>query len=171
MTCKGEQSGKVDIDPSDAGRVGIGVEFSFVDVEERLTEALRHWWRTPDGDARYSLGGRISSVWRQVLPGEHLADLIDARGQEMETPTPKALPLSRADMRRRDEATEWLLLVPERDRRLVIVALSHLARGQSQVPWLKVARQLRTIGAEGLRKRYSRAITGVCHRLNGGKAH
>lgn len=170
MTYESIESGRVKIDPSECLPDKVNVFLCHAEVEERLVEALRHWWRSADHDARFSLGGRISSVWRQVLPGEHLADLIDARGQEMETPAPRPLPLSRADMQRRDEATEWLLLVPERDRRLVIMALGYLAKGDKRIPWLKIARRLRILGAEGLRKRYSRAITDVCHSLNARKS-
>jgi hypothetical protein len=31
-----------------------------------MAEAMRHWWRS-DSEARFSLGGRISSIWRQCV--------------------------------------------------------------------------------------------------------
>jgi hypothetical protein len=38
------------------------------------------------------------------------------------------------------EAAEWLLLVPEDDRRIVAAALRYLAHGHDSVPWTKLRR-------------------------------
>jgi hypothetical protein len=136
-------------------------------VQERMADAMRHWWRSHDSDARFGLGGRISSVWQQCVD-DQLA-LIERVG--VETEAPRALPLSRGDMARMVEASEWLAHVREEDRRLVVVVLVYLAKGEKKVPWLKLVRRLGVQhGADGLRKRYSRAITDVANVLNGGKA-
>jgi hypothetical protein len=154
-------SGRVDAEASNAGRDGF---WTFDMVEERLVEAMRYWWRSPDPERRFGLGGRISSLWRQVL--EERA-LIDARGADGETPEPRPLPLSRGDIARRDEASEWLTHMPERDRHLVAVALGWLASGATQVPWRRIKHELGIkFGEDGLRKRYSRAIASVAAHLN-----
>lgn len=149
----------------EAERIEYGF-WTFAAVEERLVEAMRLWWRSHDSDARFSLGGRISSLWRQCVD-DPLA-LIERHGVETEEPRP--LPLSRADMRRMVEASEWMRFVPERDRRLVVLVLGYLARGERRVPWMKLKRRIGVkFGADGLRKRYSRALAEVCAALNGGK--
>lgn len=137
-------------------------------VQERMAEAMRHWWRSHDSEARFNLGGRISSVWQQTWTDRADLALIEQLGMEADDPRP--LPLSRADMARMVEASEWLAHVREADRRLVVLVLVYLAKGEKKVPWLKVKRRLRVEhGADGLRKRYSRAITDVANVLNGGK--
>jgi hypothetical protein len=140
-------------------------------VEERMAEAMGHWWRSPDSEARYSLGGRISSIWRQSWTDRSVMALIEQL-DVVKTEQPKALPLSRDDMARMVEASEWMRFVPEADRRLVITVLVKLAKGNTTVPWLAIWKALGRgkPGPEGLRSRYSRAITCVANALNGGKA-
>jgi hypothetical protein len=138
------------------GRVPV---WTWRDVEDRLAEAMRLWWRSHDGDARFSLRGRISSVWQQALSEPAFIDIQLAQLQP--------LPLSRADMARMTEASEWLRHVREEDRRLVVLVLGYLAKGEKKVPWLKVKRRMGVAyGADGLRKRYSRAITAIANVLN-----
>lgn len=80
---------------------------------------------------------------------------------------PRKLPLTRAEYAEMMEASEWLGLVVERDRRLVVLAVTALARGAAQVPWLELRAKMGVrFGAHGLRKRYSRALTRICHVLN-----
>ena len=138
--------------------------WSFAAVEERLVEAMHHWRRSPDRDARFGLGGRISSIWRQALD-EPLALIEQHR---MAKPEPRRLPLSRRDMARMAEASEWLLLVAERARPLVVEAVRCLAKGDSQVPWNALWNRLGRgpPGPDGLRKRYTRALTTICEALN-----
>lgn len=145
---------------SNGGRDGF---WTFEVVQERLVDAMRCWWRAHDRDGRFGLSGRISSLWQQSVD-DPLA-LIERHG--MVTPEPRPLPLSRADIARMTEASEWLAYVPERDRVLVVAALEQLAGGRDQVPWLKLKHQLGIkFGADGLRKRYSRAITSIANALN-----
>jgi hypothetical protein len=138
-------------------------------VQDRMAEAMRHWWRSHDSEARFNLGGRISSVWQSYFPDR--ADLTSWGSLvDLETAEPRPLPLSRADMARMVEASEWLAHVREGDRRLVVLALVYLAKGHKRVPWLKIKRRLGVdYGADGLRMRFSRAITDVAVVLNGGK--
>jgi len=150
--------------PSKSLPHGGRVQFwTWRDAEDRLVEAMRHWWRSSDNEARFALGGRISSIWRQAFT-DKLA-LIEQLG--MEPSPPSALPLSRGDMKRMAEASEWLAYVPERDRRLVIAVLIKLAKGAKVVPWLVIWKALGRgrPGPEGLRSRYSRAITDIANAL------
>lgn len=147
------------------GRVPV---WSWQDVQDRMAEAMRHWWRSSDSEARFSLGGRISSIWRQAFTDKlALIEQLD-----MEPSPPTALPLSRGDIKRMNEAAEWMAFVPEADRRLVVMALVKLASGSKTVPWLVIWKALGRgkPGPDGLRSRYSRAITCVANALNGGKA-
>jgi hypothetical protein len=139
-------------------------------VHDRLCDAMRHWWRSHDNDARFSLGGRISSVWRSYVPDRRdlaaWGALVDFEADE-----PSPLPLSRADIRRMNEASEWMRFVPEGDRRLVVMVLAKMAGGRHKtVPWLTIWKALGRgkPGPDGLRSRYSRAITCVANELNGG---
>lgn len=143
------------------------VEFSWQDVEDRLVEAMRHWWRSHDNEARFSIGGRISSVWRHYCPDRRDLILWDQL-RDLEADEPAPLPLSRGDIARMTEASEWLRFVPERDRRLVIAALVKLAAGAKTVPWLATWKALGRgkPGPEGLRSRYSRGLTCIANALN-----
>jgi hypothetical protein len=167
MTYEGERvsgDGSTTLPPD--GRVPA---WTWQAVQERMAEAMRHWWRSHDSEARFNLGGRISSVWQSYFPDR--ADLtLWGSLVDLETAEPKPLPLSRADMARMVEASEWLAHVRAGDRRLVVLVLAYLARGEKKVPWLKLKRRMGVDhGADGLRKRYSRAITDVATVLNGGK--
>lgn len=146
--------------------VGKGQAWTFAAVEERLVEAMAAWRRAPDGDARYALGGRISSVWRHYAPSARdLASwdmLVEQRAVE-----PRPLPLSMAEVAAMEEASEWLRFIGEADRRLVVIVLGIMASGEKRVPWSKIKRSMGIpYGADGLRMRYSRAIGRVAASLN-----
>jgi hypothetical protein len=139
--------------------------WTWQDVEDRMVEAMGHWWRSTDSEARFSLGGRISSIWRQAFTDKlALIEQLD-----MEPTPPMALPLSRGDIARMQEASEWMRFIPEADRRLVIMVLAKKARGHKTVPWMIIWKALGRgkPGPEGLRSRYSRAVTCVAAMLNG----
>jgi len=75
--------------------------------------------------------------------------------------------MTRADVAARDQASDWLIYVPERDRKLVVMALGQLAGGKSRVSWMALRRPMGVkIGAHGLRRRYTRAIGGIADALN-----
>lgn len=143
--------------------------WTFDAVEERLIEAMRFWWRSPGGGSwpfagdgpwhlvtRLARAGSADEVWRI----EH--DELKAADRR-----PVQLPLTRDDIARRDEASEWLAHVPPADRELVVAALVHLAAGAKPVPWTRLKHRLGIrFGADGLRKRYSRAVAGIAAALN-----
>src|SRR3546814_7426400 len=68
----------------------------------------------------------VKAYWLDLRRHNHFGDYADAEA------TPRPLPLSRAEIRRMEEASEWLLLVNERDRALVALAVSWLAGGRSR---------------------------------------
>ena len=104
------------------------------------------------------------SFWPETRPepGDH-----DARGGDMVAPPIRPLPLTRKDIAEMEEAFGWLDAVRERDRRVISLALGWLARGHPQVPWKRLLRPMGLRhGADGLRKRYSRAMRMVVIRAN-----
>jgi hypothetical protein len=161
------EAGTVDIDPSDDGRIGCdprveaaaGTFWTFDMVEERLVETVHLWWRSPGGGrSPYATDGPWELVKR------------DLWGPDVDKDAPlRPLPLRRREVAARDEVSAWLLLVPERDRKLVVLAVTMLAKGHSQVQWMELRKPLGvSFGADGLRMRYSRALQTICKRLNGG---
>ena len=159
---EGSPTGRVDDHPSDAGRIdprraaAAGLLWTFDAVQARMVEAVQLWWRMPGGgQSPYAADG----PW----------DLIRAEWGDYYDPDarPRPLPLSRAEVGRMTEASEWMAWVPERDRRLVTLALAMLAKGAAQVAWMRLRRPLGVrLGADGLRKRYGRAISAIAARLN-----
>lgn len=135
--------------------------WTFEAVQERLVEAMLLWRRMPDRERGWLA---VKAYWPDLRRHNHFGDYADAEA------TPRPLPLSRAEIRRMEEASEWLLLVSERDRALVALAVSWLAGGRSQVPWRRLLRPLGvTFGADGLRMRYGRAINRIAVALERGK--
>jgi hypothetical protein len=152
--------------------------WTFDAVQERLIEAMRLWWRSPGGgrwpfagDAPWHLMTRRTRIEAGDFKGRELQlreQADDAEEAKRWEGRDRKGPLSRDEVALRDEATEWLLWVPERDRRLVIIALTQLAAGHANPSWMKIKTMVGVeFGADGLRKRYSRAVSGVAQRLNG----
>lgn len=135
-------------------------DVTFESVQASLVECIDLWRRTPEQD---KLGMKASSIWSQMLQRIEPGD-FDDRGIDMVQPALRPLPLSREEVRVRDAVTNWYLDIPKpEDRKLVAVAVGYLARGYQRVPWLKVKHQMRIkFGADGLRKRYGKAIFTIC---------
>lgn len=133
---------------------------TFHDVQLLLVDCIDLWRRTPRQD---NIGMKTSGIWSQMLQRIDGGD-VDGRGVDMIEPTPRRLPLSRDEVRRRDAVTNWYLDIPKPDdRRIVAAAVGYLDRGYQRVPWLKVKHQLGIrFGADGLRKRYGKAIFAIC---------
>lgn len=146
--------------------------WTFEAVQERLVEAMHLWDRSPGG-GRWPFAGDgpwqlITRRVRAAAGGLALMDLWRLEQDERRLGGgERPLPLTRSDIARRDEASEWLGFVPEADREIVVLALGCLARGAKHVPWLRLKHRLGIkFGADGLRKRYSRAITDIAEQLN-----
>jgi hypothetical protein len=114
-------------------------------------------WQLLTDDIR---AGGTWEAWRQRI------DLDRAKVSQGSSER-RIMGLDSDQVARRDEVTEWLLLVPEADRQLVMAAIWQQARTGQRIRWasmLAVVGQDR--GKEGLRKRYQRALTAVADRLN-----
>jgi hypothetical protein len=149
--------------------------WSFADVEERLIEAAELWMRTPYDGGLPGMGGPFATdaPWHLLTRAARAGSKMDAWRLEQDdlarkeaAPERRALGLDRAEVGRRDEATAWLLLVPEDDRRIVCLAVVQQARSGKRVDWGRMLREMGLArGKEGLRKRYSRAITALAQLL------
>jgi hypothetical protein len=165
-----ETSGRVDLDGSGDGRVvdprheqAAGGLLSFDDVQERLVQAMLICWRNPDRERGWQ---RIRSAWPDVLAE---AGDYDARGGEHSSSDVSIRPaaLTRAEVAAMEEAFGWLDAVPVDDRKLIGLAITALARGEARVPWLRLRRPMGvTLGADGLRRRYGRALGALVVRVN-----
>lgn len=99
----------------------------------------------------------------------------DARGGDGTSADVTLRPASqtRAEIAEMEEAFGWLDRVPPEDRKLIGLAIRELARGRREVSWLDLRSKMGvTHGADGLRKRYARAIHMICRcetRRNAGR--
>lgn len=162
MTNLSDGPGRVETDPSGAGSL-----MSFEAAEARLVEAVRVAWRLPDREAGWQ---RVRSAWPEIMRETSAGD-YDARGGDLassDVPL-RTVAATRGEVAAMEEAFGWLAVVADTDRRLIALAVGCLARGHSQVPWLRLLRPMGlTHGAEGLRKRYARALGKACQRANQG---
>lgn len=135
--------------------------WTFEMVQERLIEALLCMRRLPDREAGWQ---RVRANWPDVVMHSFFGDYGDTDPDAR----PRPLPLTRRALAEMEEAGEWLMIVKPEDRRLVALAISCLARGDARVPWMQLRGAMGVrFGADGLRKRYGRAINAICNRLNG----
>jgi hypothetical protein len=181
MTYRVADVGRVDLGPSNSGSLGY---LTFDAVQERLIEAVHLWRRSPGGgswpfagDAPWHLMTRRTRVAIAEEVGIRGRDLQlhmqaeDAEETKRWEGRDHRGPLSRDEVALCDETTEWLGLVPDRDRKLVILALTQLSSGRATIDWRRVKAQLGAeIGSKGLYRRYSRAISGIAKTLNGSSA-
>lgn len=131
--------------------------WSFDDVEQRLIEAWISLRRLPDREQGW-LRTSTMGLWRQVQSEEAEADPYEL---------PPRPGLTRAEVREMEEALGWLEGVEPTDRKLIGLAVGRLARGDARVPWRRLLRAMGLRhGADGLRKRYGRAIKAICALLN-----
>jgi hypothetical protein len=133
--------------------------WTFDAVEERLVEAMRLWWRAPDRERGWL---HIKAMWPDFRRHNWWGDYADTEAE------PRRARLTRQQIAEMEEAAEWMRFVPERDRRLVGLAILALASGKARVPWLALRRPMGVkLGADGLRRRYERAVSRIAFALNG----
>jgi hypothetical protein len=146
------------------------------EVEARLVEAVHLWRRSPGAghwpfatDAPWHLMTRSVRAEAGLVKGMEMQRLLledDRQETKQWHGRERPLPLTREEVARRDQASEWLALVEEADRRIVQLALCDLAAGR-RVSWLAMRGQVGvTLGAGGLARRYSQAITRITTHLN-----
>ena len=167
-------AGRVHTEGSDGGRVadprlahGRGELLSFADIEERLVQAMLIYWRNPDRERGWQ---QLRSGWPDVLREVSAGD-YDARGGDQSSSDVAIRPaaLTRLEVAEATEAFDWLDIIDPKDRKLIGLAIAALARGAKQIPWMHLRKPMGvTRGADGLRKRYERALGEVCRSVNGG---
>jgi len=135
--------------------------WTFQAVEERLAEAWGYLLRMPDGEAAWLRACDRSSMpkfVREVRAG----DWIETRAGR------PGLRTAQVDLVERllTGSDAWIEWVVPRDRSLVATVLRLRGR-KVGFDWRDVAdSEGALVGAEALRKRYSRALTGIATRLN-----
>jgi len=137
--------------------------WTFAIVEQWMIDAVRSWWRhdRSGGGSPFASDG----PWNLIV-----AEWGDwgAHEREEEDEAEVRPPLSRDQIACMQEATEWILLVPEADRRVLCMALRHYAMGKEEPDWKRMLRPLGVKrGAHGLKRRYTQAVTAICTWLNG----
>jgi len=133
---------------------------SFDDVQDRLVEALLTCWRYPDRERGWQT---LRSAWPEISRDVWAGD-YDARGGDGTSADVALRPASqtRAEVAEMEEAFGWLDAVAPEDRKLIGLALVQLARGKREVSSADLMRKLGIErGADGLRMRYSRAISAI----------
>ena len=135
------------------------------DVEARLIEAVRVFDRL---EAAGGAGWAKDGPWWLSLRATHREAVVSALelGEALETVIFSPRP-DRDMVLRAEEAFEWLMVLDEAARLLVLVAVRSLAVGHARVPWVRLliqpdlwrdpaARGVATAG--GLALRYRRAL-------------
>lgn len=133
---------------------------SWAEVEARLVEAARVWRALESGRWPFASDG----PWHMFVRERGDWGWLDERADRWERGA--RLRPSRAEIGAAEEAVGWLRLVPERDRRLVVLAVTMLATGESRVPWRRLLPLMGLkLGEHGLRRRYDRAIQSISQAL------
>lgn len=137
----------------------------FTDVEARLMEAMTLLMRSPDRERGW-IGGGGSSIWRMVQD-----DMSNDPAADDRPIITRAFTRQQQD--RAAEALEWVVAwVPSGPtRRALGLALVSRVLGDGGRPdwpwiWQRMGGKAGGWTAEGLRKRYSRAITLICTSKN-----
>ncbi|MBN8843266.1 MAG: hypothetical protein J0H88_08455 [Sphingomonadales bacterium] len=132
---------------------------SFKDVERAMVEMIELWRRSP--------GSGRGSPWAADAPWDMGDQPLYGPDVDKDVPLRPA-PLTRAEVAVRDAISGWHLLVVERDRRLVILGVNQMSRYGYQSPKFKELRAAMgvTLGADGLRMRYNRAVSAIAQYLN-----
>jgi hypothetical protein len=145
-----------------------GAFLSFDDVQDRLVEAMRICWRHPDRERGWQF---VRSAWPEAMR-EALADEHGVQIKPVVDDVPiRTASLTRADVAAMEEAFGWLDHVQPVDRKLIGVAITALARGDTRVPWGALTGPDGALSgsADYARIRYGRAMSRLCERLNRGK--
>ena len=135
--------------------------YTFDMVQERLVEAVIMLWRLPDREKGWLRGVAKDGPWDQIMP--ECPDDADADVRQ-------SMPgLTQVEIAEMEEALAWMAHVPDRDRRLVGLAIVQLARGGREISWRRLLGPMGlTLGTDGLRMRYGRAINAICVGVTGG---
>lgn len=164
------EAGRVAREPSMAGRVDDPATFHTFDlVEEQLVGAMLLWRRAPDRERGWMA---VRALWPDIRRPGSEERWWDVDGElnltGADRPEPRPLPLTRAEVGEMNRIGEWLGLVPEEDRRIVVLAVLALASGRKRVPWSRLLKPLgMKRGAGAIEQAYRRSIGMIAFRLNG----
>jgi hypothetical protein len=130
----------------------------FESVEERVQEAFETLRALPDPAPGPRV--KIMALWREVLP-----ERVDIDGEGSD-----ARPgVSRGGYARMEEAFRWCECLSGPERRLLGRVMMMRIAERGHVEWPVIRRQLgETCTTDALRKRYSRALSRICGKLNAG---
>lgn len=154
--------------------------WSYQSVQAALVEAVVLTWRSESSgrwpfasDAPWQLMTRAARAQAGEVKGMDLQRLLledDERETRQWQGRERKRALTAEEVDWRDAVLAWLPIVPDRDRRIVVLAVRQLAAGRSQVDWLAVKRRIGVdIGRRGVGMRYSRAISAIAKALNAGQ--
>lgn len=164
MIYQGQERGRVENLPSGNGR-DDGL-WTWQMVEDRWVEAMRLWRRAPDRERGWL---QVRSWWPDIRIEAEIDHGTGDRNYIDKDARPRVPPLTRGQVGEMEAAAEWFAVVPDRDKRLVVLALAQLASDRPSVSWARVrARLEEEISPRGLGMRYSRALTRVANALNAG---
>ncbi|SEM88377.1 hypothetical protein SAMN05192583_1395 [Sphingomonas gellani] len=143
--------------------------WTFDMVQDRLVEAMITCWRQPDRERAWVRGGS-DGPWHLIMPEPGDYDArggLETGGEVMIRPAS----LTRQEVGEMEEAFGWTEMLNPLDRKLIGLAIAHLARGGREVPWRRLLAPMGLKrGADGLRMRYGRALNAICVAKNGGNA-
>lgn len=109
--------------------------------------------------------GDIAGEYSETLIENEAGKLLQVR--KVESLEPRS-PLDAAEVAELALLRSWLVLVPERDRKLVWVATARLAHGEGRVPWKKLGRWLKIDRSpDTVCRRYRLAVARLVCALNG----
>ena len=129
------------------------------DVEARLVDAICYLWRMPDRERAWL---RLRAHWPDVLRHTWFGDYGDT---DSDAPAPR-VPETRAQDAATEQALGWLDVVDPADRKLIGLVLRRKAADRP-VRWIDLLGPMGVAhGADGLRKRYGRAMAVVVKRVN-----
>lgn len=153
-------AGRVEVEASKGGRF-----LSFDAVEDRLVGAMETWWRMPDRESGWL---HVKALWPDIARQPWRVNVDGEHDEREAVVLPRRPAPTRDQIAEMVEASEWIAHAPQRDRRLVAIVLALKARGVRKVLWTKIWERLGRgrPGPDGLRKRYSRAITDIAQALS-----
>jgi hypothetical protein len=97
-----------------------GADWTWQAVQDRMAEAMRHWWRSHDSEARFSLGGRIIVG---LAPGVHRQAGADRTAGHGAEPAERRCRCRAPTWRGWSKRPNGCASCREADRRLVVLVL------------------------------------------------
>lgn len=158
--------GSLQVDPR--VQASRGELVTFQTVEERMKEAVDHWGRMPDRESSWQ---HVKAAWPDILRHGWRVNTDGEHDEREAVQEPKRPALARYQIEAMVEASEWLRFAQERDRRLVAVVLAAKVRQGRRLKWEAIWVRLGrgAPGPDGLRMRYTRAISDIAKQLNARK--